>query len=731
MYFYYLYMNEGRLVHIHSFVMAHKFKWEKEIVAGRVVKNASATFPTNVTAQMSYNQAVKNSDNGKNVIWTTDINVELPIRIGSTIHDGIPAITVIQAFQERVKKHPNALALAVKREGKWIKWTWRQYYNDCCTFAKALIANGIKNRSAVNVMGFNAPEWVIANFGSIFANCVSAGIYTTNNTEAVKFIADHSEAQVVAVDTAEQSLKFLECKKLDPNFGVRTIIQWLEPVTPELAAQGVVSWQDFMKIGAVSANDGELAARMNVQTPGTACEIVYTSGTTGNPKGVLLSHDNLTFIGGCLALQMEYTTEDRLVSYLPLSHIAGQAADLLISIMSGMVCYFAQPDALKGSLVDTLKEVRPTLFFAVPRVWEKFEEKIRAIGAQSSGLKKRLSDWAKQTELDAIKGALMEDKPLGLGFKFSDVLMGLVRKNLGLDQTKTCISGAAPLPRATQEYFMSLGIPICDLFGMSECTGPETFNAPTSGCYKLGSIGRPLPGTEVELFNVDENGIGEVTWRGRNVFMGYYKNEKATRETFDNRAFMKSGDLGRVDADGFIYITGRAKELIITAGGENVAPLLLESNIKDELLPIISNCQVIGDQKKFLGILVTLKNTPDADGQPTRALDLTLRNILESKGSKVKTTEEAIYCPVVHKLIWEGISAANKKAPSRAQTIQRYRILIDDYSMAGGEVGPTLKTKRNVAIAKHASVIQDLYKDENDLAIHPGGMPNGSIAAKL
>eukprot|EP00388_Colpodella_angusta_P005123 GDKJ01016081.1.p1 GENE.GDKJ01016081.1~~GDKJ01016081.1.p1 ORF type:complete len:711 (-),score=167.47 GDKJ01016081.1:1258-3390(-) len=708
-----------------------KFKADKIIESGKVVVNAPSEFPHNVLSQMSYNQAVKNSNNGKNVIWTSEIDVELPIRVGTGRYDGLRPRTVIEMFHDRLRKHPNAIALSVKRNGKWIRWTWRQYYNDCCTYAKALMVSGVKSRSATCIMGFNSPEWVIANFGTIFADCVAAGIYTTNTPDAVKYIADHTEASIVAVDTAEQSRKFIACKKSDPSFRVRTIVQWLEPVTPDLAAEGVVSWSDFMKMGATANLEADLNNRMTKQTPGSACELVYTSGTTGHPKGVLLSHDNLTYLGDNLSLQMEYSPEDRIVSYLPLSHIAAQAADLLIAISSGAACFFAQPDALKGSIIETLKEVRPTIFFAVPRVWEKFEEKIRAIGAESTGVKKKISEWAKATELAAIKAALLEGKELPLSFKVSDTLMNLVRKNLGLDQTKICISGAAPLPRATQEYFMSLGIPICDLFGMSECTGPETFNAPFFGSYKMGSIGRPLPGTDVEILNPDEKGVGEVTWRGRNVFMGYYKNEKATQETFDNRGFMKSGDLGRVDKDGFVYITGRAKELLITAGGENVAPTPLENALKEELPEVISNCQVVGDQKKFLGVLVTLKSTHTADSQPTRHLDEGLKRLLESKGSTVKTTTEAMNCPVLHKIIVDGLHRANKKAPSKAQNIQRYRILEDDYSMAGGEIGPTMKTKRNFAIVKHEKVIDDLYSHEHDLTMHPGGLKTPAHQAKM
>eukprot|EP00920_Eleutheroschizon_duboscqi_P002664 GHVT01006247.1.p2 GENE.GHVT01006247.1~~GHVT01006247.1.p2 ORF type:complete len:340 (-),score=28.81 GHVT01006247.1:716-1735(-) len=262
--------------------------------------------------------------------------------------------------------------------------------------------------------------------------------------------------------------------------------------------------------------------------------------------------------------------------------------------------------------------------------------------------------------------------------------------------------------QSTQKYFLSLGMPICDVFGMSECTGPETFSLPKPGWFRPGSIGRALPGTELIVFKPDSCGIGEICWRGRNVFIGYFKNKEATRKTVDDYGFLHSGDLGYVDDDGFVYITGRIKELLITAGGENVAPTAVEALLKVEM-PFISNCQVIGDGRRFLALLLSLSCTPDSMHRPTRKLSAEVIALIRSRGSSCRTTDEAARDPVLNKLIREGIKRANAKAVSRAQLIRAWRVIPDDFTQEGGELTPTLKLRRRKVLEKYKHLVDEMY----------------------
>ncbi|KDO18942.1 hypothetical protein SPRG_15798 [Saprolegnia parasitica CBS 223.65] len=452
-----------------------------------------------------------------------------------------------------------------------------------------------------------------------------------------------------------------------------------------------------------------LDARMADQRPGQCSTLIYTSGTTGNPKAVMLSHDNITWtVAAMLEAQgkagVGLDHNARLVSYLPLSHVAAQMIDIHLPIMSGAKVYFAQPDALKGSLGQTLKEVRPTFFLGVPRVWEKIAEKMWDIGKQTKGLKKSIATWAKKK--GARKNQLAQfgasgGAPCGYGLANSLVL-SKVRAALGLDDCRFCAVGAAPMSVEILNYFSSLDIPIYDIFGQSECSGPQSVCFP--GAWKIGSVGKPLPGTEWMVMPETR----ELVFRGRHTMMGYLAMEAETAAAIDADGWLHSGDCATLDEDGFGFITGRIKELIITAGGENIPPVLIEDVIKEEL-PLLSNVMVIGDKRKFLTALMTLRVVMDGDGAPTTQLDPKALEVLASIGSPATTSSDAIACVKVQTYLDAGMKKANARASSRAQSIAKYHVLPNDFSMPGGELTPTLKLKRKVVVDKYADVIESLY----------------------
>ena len=536
---------------------------------------------------------------------------------------------------------------------------------------------------------------------------MAAGIYTTNNAEATWYVANHSDSAIAVAEDTLQVEKFVSTKARLPH--LRYIVQYTGTVSPAHREAGVVSWKDFLLLGD-TVDDTALIERKAYQKPGHCCMLIYTSGTTGNPKAVMLSHDNLTWTASAALNVLDLHSSDRIVSYLPLSHVAAQLIDIHLPMYCGASVSFARPDALKGTLVDTLVEVRPTIFFGVPRVWEKIEEKMKLIGASNGVVKQALGSWAKRVGLSGSMARITGDA-LPWGWTLAEkVVFNNIKKALGLDQCRLRATAAAPIARETLEYLMSLDLPLLEIYGMSESTGPHTINFPHR--QRMFSVGMPFDGAYHKLEHPDKDGNGEICMWGRHVFMGYMKNEEETRKTISPEGFLHTGDLGKVDENGFLFITGRIKELIITAGGENVAPVLIEDNIKAEL-PLISNAMVIGDKRKFLSAILTLKSDMDAEGNPTDKLSESAVQWLNANGVQCTygqaSVRETLKNEQVLKLVQEGIDRANKLAISAAQRINKWSIIPTDFSLASGELTPTLKLKRRVVLDNYADLIASFY----------------------
>lgn len=445
------------------------------------------------------------------------------------------------------------------------------------------------------------------------------------------------------------------------------------------------------------------------------CHLVYTSGTTGPPKGVMLSHDNLTFTAKrlCDIFYMKDKVE-RLVSYLPLSHVAANICDIFVMMTSVGTVYFADKNALKGTLTATLQEALPTLFFGVPRVWEKIYERMLEVGRHNKGLKRQIGSWAKKTGLEHNLNILNGGADRAtLKYKIANtIVFQKVKTALGLNKCQRFYSAAAPISKEILEYFMSLDIRILEIYGMSECSGPHLSN--TYENQKIGTIGKELAGFHNKIKDVQNEEVkgkgGEICALGRHVMMGYLFNETKTKEVFYEDGWLKSGDIGFEDEDGYVTISGRIKELIITAGGENIPPVLIEDAIKKEL-PCLSNVMVIGDRRKFLSCLLTLKVDVDPDTlipQPTLA-PIALDWCATVAKSSAKTVSEALADELVSKAIQSGIDKANEAAISNAQKVQKWTLLTDDFSVPGGELGPTLKMKRHVVMEKNSSTVENFY----------------------
>lgn len=703
-------------------------------------------------------------DPEKGPFWTTDCKAENAPLVAQKGVASVEPVTVISWFKKMVADKGDKVALAVERpcpplvKGKappplpkdqWKTWTNKQYFEESCTAAKAMIALGLEDHDGVNVYGFNSPEWFMGQISAVFSGGICAGIYPSDTPEQVQFKSVHSHASMAICETRKQAEVFLKYSTAGELPNLKGVIVWDSENVFETEKQGNVTlchWSNLAEVGK-DVTDEQLDARMD-QKPGRVVAYVYTSGTTGNPKAVMITHDNMTFISnGVMSHSSGFgdsACEERIVSYLPLSHVAGMMIDICCPLSVGatkkgwVTTYFARVYDLKvGSLVERLKLVRPTLFLGVPRVWEKIAEKMKAMGAQTKGLKKTIGAFGKGKGLAHAKRLQMGGsgkKPWGHGLA-DKLVLSKVAAALGLEQVKIALTGAAPITRETLEYFGMLGININECYGMSESTGATSWSS--NEAHVWGSCGWAVPGTELKCFKIAEEGKelvecppakdmfnpteeeqGELCFRGRHIMAGYMANpalgeehvsEIAAKnaESIDKLGWLHSGDKGCVDARGMARVTGRYKELIITAGGENVAPVPIEDQVK-AICDVISNIQMIGDKRKFNVALITLK-CAGATGE------LAGTDQLEggAKGfdANIKTIQEACRSKKFIKAITDCIVDVNNNfVPSPPCKIQKYTILPRDFSVENGELTPTLKLKRSVATQMHLDIVDRMYE---------------------
>lgn len=664
------------------------------------------------------------------VHFVTEPDQARPVKVARTGVASLKPETLIDTFVNACKRWPDRLAIRREymkgEEYVWREWTHQQYYDEAMRVAKALIAAGLECHECVNILGFNCPHWFFADIGAVLAGGIAAGIYTTNSPAACKYISEHSKAKVVFVENAKQLEKYADIMAELEH--LKYVVVWdevdSEPVKEMLENEQVITYDEFLSLGE-ALEDSAVEERWAKIDPGHACTLIYTSGTTGQPKAVMASHDNMVWTARASiesTASPEYRLggqperEERCVSYLPLSHIAAQMLDvvmpLCVSAYEQNYCSltFARKDALKGTIAVTLNATQPTVFFGVPRVWEKIQEKMLARSAEGSSLKRNIAKWAKGRGLAyAEQQQATGDGSVPWGHTLASMLVfKKVRGLLGLTNCKICCAGAAPLRKETQEFFASLSIMIQSMYGMSECTGPATMNRPHY--FMMGSNGPKLSGCEVKLFRDekrDEEGQGEICMRGRHIMLGYMYNPEKTAESIDEEGWLHSGDVGAWEHE-CLYITGRIKELIIGAGGENIAPVPIEHHIK-ELLPGVSNFVMVGDKRKYNVALVTLKT----QGTPQEGFSDKLVGPAASVDPSAVTVGQAQDSKVWKDYIQAGLDKYNADkhvCVSSAQTIQYFFILNEDFSMPQDTIGPTLKLKRSVVNKMFAEAIDNMYE---------------------
>lgn len=575
--------------------------------------------------------------------------------------------TIPHRLLRQAVDRPDTVAYQAKVAGRWQATTYRAFVAEVRTAARALIALGLPTRGVVALLGFNRPEWVIVAHATMMAGGAAAGIYTTSSPEEVHYIVDHSEAALILVEDAAQFAKVAARRADLPR--CRHIVLMRGAAAP--GDDDVLTWEAFLARGA-EASEAALDERLANLAATELASLIYTSGTTGPPKGVMLSHGNLAWTARALLDVGGDVEGDVGLSYLPLSHIAEQTASIHMPATAGSTVYFAES---LEKIADNLKDARPTVFFGVPRIWEKFHAALAAKLGELTGAKQKLVAWARvvcaEVNAHRARGTAVP-RLLDVQYRLAQrLVIGKLKAALGLDRARVLLSGAAPIAPDVLAFFASLDLPVQEIYGQSEDCGPTSLNLP--GKTRLGSVGPPFPGIEVKLAE-----DGEILVRGPNVFMGYFKEPAATAEVLID-GWLHSGDLGAFDADGFLSITGRKKEIIITAGGKNIAPKNIEAALKQ--LPLITEAVVIGDRRHYLTALITIDEALAAALAP----------------DAVRAQVQAQVDRVNHTL-------------ARVEQIKKFAVLPRAFSVDTGELTHTLKLRRKVIAARYDREIEAMYE---------------------
>ena len=610
------------------------------------------------------------------------------------------AQTIIEKFHERVREHPSQVALRYKAGSDWRDITWRKYGEMVKQAAKGLMSLGFGHSDKIALLAANSPNWHITDVGAMSIGGATAAIYTTNSPEQVAYIVSHSEAKVAFVDGVDQLEKILKMRGELPALKKVVVFDGYQG---DADAEFVTTWDEFLKSGS-AISDADFDAATAKVKPEDLATFVYTSGTTGPPKGVMLTHANVWSTAGMLDERLPFAEltqggqTARALSYLPLSHIAERMTSHMMQIYNGSETWFGESI---DTLIADLQACKPTYFFGVPRVWEKFYAGVTAKMAaadpndRKTKLAKKAVELGKEitkAEQEAVaRGGSFEDAKIPLGTKLQHALLDKlvlhkIRAAFGLEECGLALSAAAPLAPELIWFFHSVGIKISEGYGQSEDNGPTTWHP--IGKVKIGTVGPPLQGVEVKIAE-----DGEILVRGANVMKGYYKDDKATNETVDADGWLHSGDVGELDEHNYLKITDRKKDLIITAGGKNIAPQELENRLKSSH-PLISQVVVIGDRRPFLTALITL----DEEKAPSWGKEHGIEGGIPAIANHERTIKEV-----------EGAINQLNQGLAKVEGIKKFRVLERDFLQEEEEITPTMKVKRKKINEIYGDTVENMY----------------------
>jgi long-chain acyl-CoA synthetase len=598
----------------------------------------------------------------------------------------LAAPTITELFAQAVERWSGRTAFRVKRDGEWHAITFAEYGEAVRACAGGLMAAGVQPGEFGAIVASNRPEWHEADFGMISAGVVSCPIYTTNAPSQTAYVLQHSESVVVFVEDEAQREKIAQIRKDCPSLRLCVVFDGVAT-----SDDFYVSWDDFCDQGRAYLDEHpeEYDRRRFAARPEDLLGVIYTSGTTGPPKGTMLSHHNAVFTLASLDQVLTADNTDRKVSFLPLSHVGERASSEYLQLQQGFEIWFNENVLTLG---EDFKAARPTVQFVVPRVLEKQYDAIRAMleslpDDQREGAYRAIELGKQRARLDQQGQELPPE--LEAAWQQADgMLFSRMRAALGYDAIRSLISGAAPIAMELLEFFNAIGVRLSEVYGQTEGHGPSTINRLER--YRLGTVGYAIPGGEVKLAE-----DGEILYRGPNVCMGYYRNPEATRELIDEDGWMHSGDIGVLDEDGFLTITDRKKDIIITAAGKNIAPQVIEQKLK--FSPWVSQAVVIGDRRRYITALLTLD-------------EAAVTGFAEQKSIPYSSFAELTRHPDILGLVENHVNAVNQDLSS-AEQVRKFRILPEDFTVPGGTITPTLKVRRRPILERYADLIETMYSE--------------------
>jgi long-chain acyl-CoA synthetase len=603
------------------------------------------------------------------------------------IETAIADLTLCGLLRATAGEHGDMPAYSDREgDGPWETMTWQQFRDNVLELAAGLVRLGLKPGDRVAMMLPNRIEHVLADQAVLHAGGVPVTFYATLAADQIKYVAADCDVRMAVLDGPSELARWEPLLADLP--GLSTVI-----VRDDAAAGTHLSWAAFAEIAAAaggSGEAGEVSRRVAAIRPADPVTLLYTSGTTGNPKGVIITHGSVLYECKTAELSGSTTKHVRWVSYLPLAHIAERMFTLYLAIYSAGHSYFCHSTA---DLVKTVGAVKPTAFFGVPRVWEKIQAGIQALLTMEQDPGKRAAiAQAMETGREFVRscefgGTTPDD--LAARFAAADAaVLTPIKSLLGLEQAVNVVSAAAPLPTEVAAFFAGLGMKILDVYGMTETTGAFTTNTPAA--FRIGTVGRPVPGIEVRI--ADD---GEILARGPLNTPGYLNLPEQTSALLDEDGWLHTGDIGTIDADGFVSVVDRKKELIITSGGENISPAAVENALVAN--PLIGQALAFGDRRKFVVALLTL----DGEVAPAWA---------RARGIEASSLAELAENPVVLQAVGEAVAAANEHL-ARVQQVKRWRLLPVEWTAESEELTPTFKLKRRIIHNKYADVIDSLYAE--------------------
>jgi long-chain acyl-CoA synthetase len=595
--------------------------------------------------------------------------------------------TVPQIFKRSVQKYGDRVALRKKDLGLWHDISWNEYYAKARYVGSALISMGLQKADCVSIIGDNCPEWAIIDLGIQCAGGVAVGVYSTNAWPQVEYVIQNSESRFLFVENEEQLDKWLHFRDKAPL--LRKVIVWDLEGLRHFEDPMVMTYDDLLDLGCkiVEREPDLFDNRMAEVTPEDLSVLIYTSGTTGPPKGAMLTHRNVTWMGQAIDNENPAYDTDEVLSFLPLCHIFERLFSVFGQITHGYTVNFIEN---LDTVTDNMREISPTVGYAVPRIWEKYLSAVYIKMSDATWFKRLVFGLA--LKIGQKRATLMmnfKPIPLYLGVLYQLAYFTVFRKlkeKLGFDRLRVAYSGAAPISPDVLHFFQSIGINLIEGYGQTEGTGVTCVSR--IGKVKFGTVGPPLQGTEVKIAE-----DGEILVKSPAVFKGYYKNPEATNEALKD-GWLYSGDVGELDEDGYLKITDRKKDIIVTAGGKNITPQYIENKLKAS--SYINDAVIIGDNRRFITSLIMI----DEDNVVKYAQDNKIQ---------FSTYKDLTESPEIISLIQGEVDKVNETL-SRVEQVKKFALLPKKLYEEDGEVTPTMKVKRKYVNEAFTDLIETMYK---------------------